>query len=132
MPSNDILDADALRAPPIDLDALRNRPSRKPPRHRGGEAFLKGPIPWPWLRLALTLPGRALHVALLLWKEAGCRRNRTVRFRLAGVVDLGMHPDTAKRGLRALARVSLVAVRHHPGQALEVTLLDAPPPDSQT
>ena len=127
MPSSDTLDADALRAPEVDLDALRKRPSRKPPRHRPGEAFLKGPIPWPWLRRALTLPGKALHVALLLWKEAGCRRNRAVRFRLAGTAEQGIHPDTAKRGLRALAAAGLVSIRHHPGQALEVTLLETDP-----
>jgi hypothetical protein len=127
MSPNDSLDVDALRAPEVDLDALRKRPSRKPPRHRQGEAFLKGPIPWPWLRRALTLPGRALHVALLLWKEAGCRRNRTVRFRLAGAAELGIHPDTTKRGLRALSTAGLVSIRHHPGQALEVTLLETDP-----
>jgi hypothetical protein len=118
------LDLDDLRGPAPDLDALRNRPSRKPPRHRPGEEFLKGPIPWPWLERALTLPGKALHVAILLWKEAGCRRNRTVRFRLAGTAVLGIHPDTAKRGLRALAGAGLVSICHRPGRALEVTLLE--------
>jgi hypothetical protein len=127
MPPNDALDLDDLRGPAADLDALRNGSSRKPPRHRQGEKFLKGPIPWPWLRRALALPGKALHVALLLWKEAGCCRKRTVRFRLAGTAALGIHPDTAKRGLRALATAGLVSIRHHPGQALEVTLLETPP-----
>jgi DNA-binding MarR family transcriptional regulator len=75
---------------------------------------------------ALRLPGKALHVALLLWQEAGCRRSRTIRFRLAGTADLEMHPDTAKRGLRALEKAGLVSIRRHPGQALEVTLLAAP------
>jgi hypothetical protein len=124
MSSNDTFDLDALRATEVDLDALRSRPSGRPPRHRQGEEFLKGPIPWPWLRRALALPGRALHVAVLLWKQAGCQRSRTVRFRLGGAVDLGIHPDTAKRGLRALGAAGLVSIRHHPGQALEVTLLD--------
>jgi hypothetical protein len=127
MPTNDPLDLDALRAPAADLDALRKRPSWKPPRHRPGEAFLKGPVPWPWLRRALTLPGKALHVAVLLWMEAGCRRSRTVRFRLAGTAALGIHPDTAKRGLRALAAAGLVSIRHRPGRALDVTLLDTDP-----
>src|SRR5262245_30780590 len=119
MPPNDTLDLDALRAPDVDLDALRQRPSRNPPRHRQGEAFLKGPIPWPWLLWALALPGKALHVALLLWKEAGCQRNRTVRFRLAETTELGIHPDTARRGLRALATAGLVSICHRPGQALD-------------
>src|SRR5262245_35081474 len=127
MSTHDSLDIASLRGPEVDLDALRGSPSRKPPRHRPGEAFLKGPIPWPWLRRALTLKGKALHVALLIWKEAGCRKNRTIRFRLAGTAEQGIHPDSAKRGLRALATAGLVSIRHHPGRALEVTLLDTTP-----
>jgi len=126
MPPEDI-DVDALRSPGVDLDALRNQPSRKLPRHRPGEAFIKGPIPWPWVERAMTLPGKALAVGLMLWKEAGCRRNRTVRFRLAGAIDRGIPLDTARRGLRALAAVGLVSIRHYPGQALEVTLLETEP-----
>ena len=38
------------------------------PRHRQGEKFLKGPIPWDWLTKAAQLPGHALHVALVLWR----------------------------------------------------------------
>src|SRR5947208_3306201 len=130
MASNDALDLRDLRGPQADLDALRNGPSPKPPRHRQGEGFLKGPIPWPWLRRALALPGKALHLAVLLAKEGGCRRTRTVRLRLGGTLALGIHPDTAKRGLRALATAGLVLIRHRPGQALEVTLLETEPPSS--
>jgi hypothetical protein len=126
MPANDPFDLDALRAPDADLAALLSRPSRKPPRHRNGTAFLKGPIPWPWLKRACRLPGKALHVALLLWKEAGCRNNRTVSLCLARAAALGMHPDTARRGLRALAKANLVSIRNRPGRALEITLLEAP------
>ena len=116
---------DSLRGPAMDLDALRNRPSSKPPRHRRGEKFLLGPIPWPWLDRAGRLPGKALFLALWLWKEAGCTDNRTVRFRLASASALGMHPDTASRRLRALADAGLVSIRRRPGRALEVTLNDA-------
>jgi hypothetical protein len=130
MPPDDTLNVDALRASGIDLDAVRKSPSAKPPRHRPKESFLKGPIPWPWLLRAMVLPGKALHVALLLWQEAGCRKKATVRFRLAGTAEMGMHPDTAKRGLRALEEDGLVSVMHHPGSALEVTLLETPTPDA--
>jgi hypothetical protein len=109
-----------------DLDVLPPRPSKKPPRHRQGEQFLKGPIPWPWLLRAMTLRGRALHVALLVWKESGIRRDRTVHLNISATAKIGIHPDTARRGLQALASAKLVAVTHHPGQALEVTLLETP------
>ncbi|HEY7311901.1 MAG TPA: hypothetical protein VH643_21235 [Gemmataceae bacterium] len=126
MRTTDPFDPDALRAPNVDLASLCNRPSKRPPRHRNGEAFLKGPIPWSWLERACRLPGKALHVPLLLWKEAGCRNSRTVTLCLARPAALGMHVDTASRGLRALASAGLVSIRRQPGKPLEVTLLDAP------
>ena len=54
----------------------------------------------------------------------GLCRKRTVRFKLSAAAKVGMHPDTAKRGLRAREAAQLVKVSHHPGQSLEVTLLD--------
>jgi hypothetical protein len=107
------------------LGALRTSQKKRPPRHRAGERFLKGPIPWRWIEQACPLPGKALAVALLLWKEAGCERTNAVRFRVSQAVALGFHPDTARRGLSALESAGLVTVRYVPGRCLEVTLLEA-------
>src|SRR5262245_56577516 len=104
---SDPFDVEALRAPEVDVGALAKRPPRRPPRHRQGEKFLKGPIPWTWLERALPLPGKALHVALLLWREAGCRRCRTVRFCLRGALPAGLSRQSARRGLRRLADAGL-------------------------
>jgi hypothetical protein len=118
-------DPDTFRMPEeIDLDAVRNRPPKKPPRHRMGEEFLKGPIPWVWLRRAMALPGKAMSIAMLLWKEAGIRNRRTVKINLSALAGLGLTRASARRGLQSLASAKLVTVTHRPGQALEVTLLD--------
>jgi hypothetical protein len=77
--------------------------------------------------MAARLPGKALHVALLLWREVGCTKSRVVKFRLANTAALGMHSDTGKRGLRALLRAGLVGIRYPSGRSLEVTLLEPPP-----
>ncbi len=120
-------DPDAFRAPnEIDTKTACQRLSKRPPRHRTDEEFLKGPIPWSWLHCAIGLPGRALAVALLLWKEAGIRNQRTVRINLSAHEALGMKRATARRGLRSLASAKLVTVTHRPGQSAEVTLLDTP------
>ena len=124
MPHPDSFDVDVLRLPGSDLTALRQKRRRKPPRHRQGEKFLKGPIPWPWLERAFLLPGKALHVALLLWREAGCRRCRTVRLCLNGDLPAGLNRQSAQRGLRQLAAAGLVGVHRYPGRGLEVTLSD--------
>jgi hypothetical protein len=119
-------DPEALRLPQADRAELLFRPSTKPPRHRPGERFLKGPIPWPWLEQAARLPGKALALSLALWREAGYRRRRTVRLCLARV-ELGVSEQAARRALRSLRTAGLVTVRREPGRGLEVTLLDWPP-----
>jgi hypothetical protein len=98
--------------------------TKRPPRHRHGEAFLKGPVPWLWIEKAAQLPGKALHVGILLWQSAGCRKSRSVHFCLARAVSLGMHLNSARRALRRLAKAGLIEIHHRPGQGLEVTLLE--------
>jgi hypothetical protein len=125
-PPPDPFDVQALQLPGADQSDLRARPSHKPPRHRPGEKFLKGPIPWSWLERTFLLSGKALHVALLLWREAGCLHSRTVRLCLGGRLPAGLSRQSARRGLRRLADVGLVTIRQRPGCGLEVTINDVP------
>jgi hypothetical protein len=128
MSDADTFDLEKFRTPEqIDLDSLQKQ-TKKPPRHRQGEKFLMGPIPWAWLERAAKLKGKALHVALLLWMESGCRKNRSVRFNLSAE-KFNLSTDTARRALRTLETAKLVTIMHHPGQSLEVTLLEAKSPE---
>src|SRR5262245_31245336 len=126
MSSLDPFNPDQLRLPGEFLPLPEAPPRRRPPRHRMGETFLKGPIPWEWLVQAGRIPGQALQVALPLWKNAGCVGKRTVSFCLSRARVFDMHPDTARRALRALERAGLIAVHRQPGRGLEVTLCDVP------
>lgn len=100
--------------------------SNRLPRHKPGGKFVHGPIPWDWLELAGRIPGKALLVGLLIWREAGCVKRRTVRLCLARAAALGMHRDTAKRALQGLEEAKLISISRRPGRALDVTLLEAP------
>jgi hypothetical protein len=86
--------------------------------------FLKGPIPWPWLVKAMTIRGRALAVALLIWMEVGCAGSRTIYFSIARAVTEGIPESTGRRAIRALEAVGLIAVRRKPGRGLEVTIME--------
>ncbi len=98
----------------------------KPPRHRRGERFLKGPIPLIWLGAAAILPGRALAVALELWFWAGLKNKRVVRISLSHLRSApGMSRSSASRGLGALERAGLVSVVRKPGRKPIITLTDA-------
>jgi hypothetical protein len=129
----DLFDPDALRLPESALPVAAPR-RRKPPRHRAGEPFLRGPIPWRWLQAALRLPGKALHVAVLLWRQAGFNHNRhlTVKFSQAWAAkELQAHFTTVRRSLRDLAKAGLVEVSRRDGRALSVTILIAPNPEQE-
>jgi hypothetical protein len=103
---------------------------KKPPRHRPGEWFLKGPIPWSWLEAAARLPGKALALSLCLWREAGRRRRGTVKLCLSRI-DLGVSRQAARRALRSLETASLVSVARLRGRGLDITLLDLPAGDTE-
>jgi hypothetical protein len=123
----DPFDPDHLRLNGTTFQATRATPPppRKPPRHRPGEWFLRGPVPWPWLEIAARLPGKALAVALCLWREAG-RQGRPVIKLCLRRVGLGVSEQAARRALQALETAGLVTVERPPGRGLVVTLLDAP------
>jgi hypothetical protein len=77
------------------------------------------------LERAGRLPGRALLVGLVLWREAGCRNAREVRVNLSGL-GMGLSRKSAGRGLAALESAKLVSVQRMPGCGPIVELLDAP------
>ena len=114
----------------LDLDRLRlastmhtfdkSRPSV--PRHRRGELFVRGPVPWAWLKRAARLPGRALHVGIALWLESGLRKSAVVALSQRRLRDLSVGRHAGYRGLVRLEQADLVDVRRHPGRLSVVTL----------
>ncbi len=97
-------------------------PQPSVPRHRGGELFVRGPIPWAWLKTAARLPGRALHVGIVLWLESGLRTSAVVALSQQRLRDLGIDRYASYRGLVRLEQAELVEVRRHPGRLSDVTL----------
>src|SRR4051794_22731219 len=121
---------------PWDLDRLRLpsgshgevRPPTGPPRHRRGEAFLRGPIPFHWMAAACRLPGSGLHVATSFQFLQG-RYGSPNRWGLDAVaIGLRISPATARRGLHAAELAGLLSVVREPGCkiSVEVTSPAAP------
>src|SRR5437667_2550413 len=82
----DVLRPPASATPATVPPARRSRPRPNPlPRHQPGEHFLKGPIPWTWLTLAMRQPGKTLHVANAIWQRAGMARSRTIKLSLSSL-----------------------------------------------
>lgn len=125
-PNADDWDPDRLRLPPELVGDLA--PRKRAPRHRVGEAFLRGPIPFAWIAAACRLPGSGFHVAMAV----RFLRGRFPRQRGWGLgeiaIGLGLSEQSARRGLNAAELVGLVAVEREPGCKLAVAILDAREP----
>jgi hypothetical protein len=102
---------------------------RKPPRHRQGEKFLKGPIPWEWLTEAANQPGQAIHVGIALWQLSGMTDEKTVALSGTLLKDLGVSRFAGYRSLTALEKAGLVSVQRHPGRNPIVTILEFKKPE---
>jgi len=127
----DPFDIDRLRipstgSPSVNVSLVPSQPPRlKAPRHKPGELFLKGPIPWCWLEKAARLPGKALAVGVVAWHLHGLRRSNTFRMEPSKARSLGLSPRVMRRGLKALEGAGLLAVDRHRGRSPELTLLNA-------
>ena len=100
--------------------------SVRPPRHRLGDLFLKGPIPLSWLLRVMELPGKSpLAVSLAIWFKAGIEKRRTIRITGRLLNQFHIHPDTSRRALSKLEAAHLVTVDRHAGRCPIVTLLEA-------
>jgi hypothetical protein len=121
-------DLDRLRLPPEMIGETGRR--RKPPRHRPGEPFIKGPIAYAWIASACRLSGSGLQVAMAYRFHAGRFRYRYGRqWDLSDVAaGLRLSDDSARRGLRAAESAGLLSVSRAPGRKLTVSVLDLTEP----
>lgn len=86
--------------------------------------FLKGPVPWSWIKAAAQLPGSALAVGLALWRLSGATKSKTVRLANSEAEALSVGRSAKSRALVALEQAGLVIVERRPGCLPKVTLLD--------
>jgi len=131
-PELDPWDLDRLRLPAELVGDVASR--RRPPRHRSGDPFIKGPIPYAWIASACRLPGAGLHVAMAFRFYRGRFRfkPRERRWSLPDVAKgLRISDDSARRGLHAAELAGLLAVEREPGCKLAVSVLDLTGPESR-
>lgn len=105
--------------------------NQRPPRHKAGQRFVKGPIPWTWVAAAGRTPGRGLQVALILWLQVGLTGRRTVTLPTSATSEMKMDRFAVSRGLAALEEAGLVSVLRACGAKPRITLLDAPTSEPQ-
>jgi hypothetical protein len=113
---------DQLQLPDDRIESPGRR--RRPPRHRAGDPFIKGPIPCGWIASACRLPGAGLRVAMAC-RFLCCRFKRRNRWGPSKIASgLRISENSARRGLRSAELAGLVSVSRESGCKLEVSILD--------
>lgn len=92
---------------------------------RSAVLFLKGPIDWPWIERCARLPGKALHVGMVIRLLSGMKRSKTVRLAPKFLRGVGVKRHAAYRALRGLECAELVAVKRRRGAAPLVTVVES-------
>jgi hypothetical protein len=124
----DVWDLDRLRLPSERVGSLETR--RRPPRHRPGDPFIKGPVPHAWIASACRLPGAGLQVAIAS-RFLCCRFRSENRWGLDVIADgLRISTRSARRGFHSAELAGLLAVEREPGCKLAVSVLDLPEPEA--
>jgi hypothetical protein len=118
----DVWDLECLRLPGELVGDVARR--TRPPRHRPGQPFVRGPISYTWLASASRLPGSGFRVAMA-FRFLCCRYPQPNRWGLEAVAaGLQIASRSARRGLHAAELAGLVAVEPKPGCKLAVSVLD--------
>jgi hypothetical protein len=94
--------------------------------------FLKGPIPWPWIEAAARLPGKALAVGLVLWREIGMDGSGSVRLTTAKLAGLNLDRAGKARALKSLEAAGLVHVERNGRHTPLVRIIVAEPSERIT
>jgi hypothetical protein len=108
-----------------DADVAPKPAPRSKRRRRVGGRYLKGPVPWAWLLAAGVLPGKALHVGLALWQQAGCGGTLTASINQSTAAsEFGCDRASIHRALATLGHAGLIrVVERRPGRKVVVELL---------
>ncbi len=122
--TNQFPDPDDLRLKPM-MTGIPPAKKQRPPRHQGGEKFVKGPIPWNWIQRTTQFKNQALAVGMLIWREAGIENSNSIKLCLGWAEELGINRQAARRGLKALEKAGLMSVVPAKGRCHQITILDA-------
>jgi DNA-binding transcriptional ArsR family regulator len=79
-----------------------------------------------WFSKAGGLPGKTLHVALILWYLSGLNKSREVRLGSKQLAAFGVSRDAKYQALQRLRESGLVEVDQQPGRVPVVTILIIP------
>ena len=93
------------------------------PAQHEDRGYFPCPIPVRWLETAAKLPGRSLHVGLLLWYVAGSAQSASVHLSNTLSLRFGVDRNAKYRALLSLEGAGLIAAKRRRGRSPLVTIL---------
>jgi hypothetical protein len=121
---DDPFDPAALALSPSERATIVAKQTASKRRLKSGHSFIPGPIPLNWIQLAAKLPGRAVYVGVLLWRDLKLQKSSVIKFSVTRAAGPGLHPNTIRRALLSLERAGLVRVERRSGRHPRVELLE--------
>jgi hypothetical protein len=111
---------DSLRLTPEQVEAAAKAPRKpKPPSQREPKRVFVGnfvpAIPLEWANTAGCLPGKALHVALAIWRQAALKKSITTSLANGPLAGYGVKERAKRAALLALDGAGLIQVEWKPG-----------------
>ena len=85
--------------------------------------FLKGPVPYPWLVKASQLPGKALHVGIVIHFLHGVTKSEEITLKNSILREFGVARHSGYRALKVLENAGLISVSRKLGRNPVVTVL---------
>jgi hypothetical protein len=87
-----------------------------------GRRFLKGPIPFPFLLKASKLPGKTLHVFIVIWFLHGVTKNKIFNLKNSLLREFGVQRHAGYRALIELEKAGLISVVRCQGRNPQITI----------
>jgi hypothetical protein len=111
----------------IDLEASEraDRATRKKLRRRqlkvSGEFYPA--VPGAWIETAGRLPGKAAHVAMVLWRKAALQGSARVSLTTDDLIPWGVGGEAKRSVLQAMEEAGLISVERRRGANPVVTII---------
>jgi hypothetical protein len=97
------------------------------PKHEQGGRFVRGPVPYDWLRVALSFGGKAGNLAWALWWLVGIERVNPVRLTARVLRDFSISTRASRRLLVDFERAGLLRVDRQRGRGPVVEIVKPSP-----
>jgi hypothetical protein len=88
-------------------------------------------IPVAWLQVAAKLPGKSLHVAVVVWYRWHLEKRPAISLTKSKLARFGVERHAASRALDRLETAGLVNVKRAKGRSPRVTIVSVPAPETR-